>query len=66
MARRTRIPVPMPRSSRESISTGRSRAALGTICHRKAREGTYTAIPMLIAEELEVDLPQLRLEHSSL
>src|SRR5436853_254122 len=27
-------------------------------------QGTYTAIPMLIAEELEVDLTQLRLEHA--
>ena len=27
-------------------------------------QGTYTAIPMLIAEELEVDLKQLRLEHA--
>src|SRR5262249_53829914 len=27
-------------------------------------QGTYTAIPMLIAEELEVDLSQLRVEHA--
>jgi isoquinoline 1-oxidoreductase beta subunit len=27
-------------------------------------QGTYTSIPMLIAEELEVDLRQLRLEHA--
>jgi hypothetical protein len=27
-------------------------------------QGTYTAIPMLIAEELEVDLKQVELEHA--
>jgi isoquinoline 1-oxidoreductase subunit beta len=27
-------------------------------------QGTYTSIPMLIAEELEVDLEQIRLEHA--
>ena len=27
-------------------------------------QGTYTAIPMLIAEELEIDLKQVRLEHA--
>jgi isoquinoline 1-oxidoreductase subunit beta len=27
-------------------------------------QGTYTAIPMLIAEELEVDLEQVQLEHA--
>ncbi len=28
-------------------------------------QGTYTAVPMLIAEELEVDLAHVRLEHAS-
>jgi isoquinoline 1-oxidoreductase beta subunit len=27
-------------------------------------QGTYTAVPMLIAEELEVELAQVRLEHA--
>src|SRR5271165_5529974 len=27
-------------------------------------QGTYTSIPMLVAEELEVDLTQVRLEHA--
>ena len=27
-------------------------------------QGTYTALPMLLAEELEVDLDQVRLEHA--
>ncbi len=27
-------------------------------------QGTYTSMPMLIAEELEIDLAQVRVEHS--
>jgi isoquinoline 1-oxidoreductase beta subunit len=35
-----------------------------TMPYVKMGQGTYTAIPMLIAEELEVDLNQVRLEHA--
>src|SRR5207245_614176 len=43
-------------------------AMSGNICrcgtYVRMGQGTYTAIPMLIAEELEVDLSQVRLEHA--
>jgi len=46
------------------IRIGRDGAIVLTMPYVEMGQGTYTSIPMLIAEELEVDLKQVRLEHA--
>jgi isoquinoline 1-oxidoreductase beta subunit len=46
------------------IRIGRDGEIVLTMPYVEMGQGTYTSIPMLIAEELEVDLKQVRLEHA--
>src|ERR1700676_881802 len=46
------------------IRIGRDGGIVLTMPYVEMGQGTYTSIPMLIAEELEVDLRQVRLEHA--
>jgi isoquinoline 1-oxidoreductase subunit beta len=46
------------------IRIGRDGQIFLTMPYVEMGQGTYTSIPMLIAEELEVDLKQVRLEHA--
>ncbi|HWZ72120.1 MAG TPA: xanthine dehydrogenase family protein molybdopterin-binding subunit [Casimicrobiaceae bacterium] len=46
------------------IRIGRDGKIVLTMPYVEMGQGTYTSIPMLIAEELEVDLKQVRLEHA--
>jgi isoquinoline 1-oxidoreductase subunit beta len=46
------------------ISVGTDGQIVLTMPYVEMGQGTYTSIPMLIAEELEVDLKQVRLEHA--
>jgi isoquinoline 1-oxidoreductase subunit beta len=46
------------------IRVERDGAIVLTMPYVEMGQGTYTAIPMLIAEELDVDLNQVRLEHA--
>jgi isoquinoline 1-oxidoreductase beta subunit len=46
------------------IRIGNDGQVVLTMPYVEMGQGTYTSIPMLIAEELEVDLSQVRLEHA--
>src|SRR5712671_5005641 len=46
------------------IRIGKDGQVTLTMPYVEMGQGTYTSIPMLIAEELEVDLKQVRLEHA--
>jgi isoquinoline 1-oxidoreductase beta subunit len=46
------------------IRIGTDGQVILTMPYVEMGQGTYTSIPMLIAEELEVDLSQVRLEHA--
>jgi len=46
------------------IRIGRDGRIVLTMPYVEMGQGTYTSIPMLIAEELEVDLKQVQLEHA--
>src|SRR5260370_27174622 len=46
------------------IGIGRDGQIVLTMPYVEMGQGTYTSIPMLIAEELEVDLKQVKLEHA--
>ena len=46
------------------IRIGSDRQILLTMPYVEMGQGTYTAIPMLLAEELEIDLQQVQLEHA--
>lgn len=46
------------------IRVGRDGQVVLTMPYVEMGQGTYTSIPMLIAEELEVNLNQVRLEHA--
>jgi isoquinoline 1-oxidoreductase beta subunit len=46
------------------VSIGRDGRITLTMPYVEMGQGTYTSIPMLIAEELEVDLKQVQLEHA--
>jgi isoquinoline 1-oxidoreductase beta subunit len=46
------------------IRIGRDDQIVLTMPYVEMGQGTYTSIPMLIAEELEVDLKQVQLEHA--
>src|SRR5262249_21163915 len=46
------------------IRIGRDGRVTVTVCQVEMGQGTYTSMPMLVAEELEVGLDQVKLEHA--
>ena len=53
-----------PLSPTPSSASGRDGQIVLTMPYVEMGQGTYTSISMLIAEELEVDLKQVRFEHA--
>jgi isoquinoline 1-oxidoreductase subunit beta len=69
------LSLPLPNGDAEAAAAGgftpnafirieRDGRIVLTMPYVEMGQGTYTAIPMLIAEELEVDLKQVQLEHA--
>src|SRR5262249_19643602 len=56
--------APEPFAPNAFIRIGRDSRVVLTMPYVEMGQGTYTAIPMLIAEELEMKLNQVRLEHA--
>ena len=46
------------------VRIGRDGRIALIVCQVEMGQGTYTSMPMLIAEELEVDLSQVQIEHA--
>ena len=59
-----RRPTPTSFAPNAFIRIGSDGQVVLTMPYVEMGQGTYTSIPMLIAEELEVDLKQVRLEHA--
>ena len=64
VARAYGVLAPSGFASRWTFYIGADGRIMLTMPYVEMGQGTYTAIPMLIAEELEVDLEQVKLEHA--